>query len=605
MTKDELIDRLKGYEWRDFECKKAQKSVSKDAYSTVSAFANTEGGWLIFGVAEKGTSFEVVGVKEVDRVQNDFLSTLRSREKLNREISSRAEKFTIDDKVVLAFYIPEASRYDKPVYLKGNPKESYIRRGAGDEKCTQGELERFIRDASQECYDGQLLHNIPADRFYDEETVSWFQNELLRQSPGQRETKDLLDFLVRWNFVREESHALYPTRAGVLLFGKPQYINQILSRPVLEYRLVNASFEGAFYHEGERWADRYLFEENLFESWRGLVARYMRMAEKPFALESSTLRRVDDPPDYIAFREAAINLLVHQDYGDYGRKASIHFFTDVTRFWNPGEAFANQEELLKTTEKEVRNPAIISAFRRIGLSDQAGSGITAIYKNWNDLGRVPPQIVNDKAGKSFLLTLNKKPLVSEEMRRFQQELGVRLTKEQADVLALAIETPTIGLTDIRVVTRRPYPEVKQIAEYLVHQQLLHETGDAGFVLAHAIRQRYEKRTLPDDTTAPGLLRDQVGTKLGPSRHQVGTKLAPSRHQVDILTACTTEQAIPDLLTLVGRSDRTKFRRELLNPLLEEGLVEMTIPDKPTSSKQRYRTTEKGRSVLTALPPGEK
>jgi len=41
-----------------------------------------------------------------------------------------------------------------------------------------------------------------------------------------------------------------------------------------------------------------------------------------------------------------------------------------------------------------------------------------------------------------------------------------------------------------------------------------------------------------------------------------------------LTACDIEQAIPDLLTLVGRTDRTKFRKDLLNPLLEDGLVEM-------------------------------
>jgi len=36
---------------------------------------------------------------------------------------------------------------------------------------------------------------------------------------------------------------------------------------------------------------------------------------------------------------------------------------------------------------------------------------------------------------------------------------------------------------------------------------------------------------------------------------------------------------------------------VLNPLLEEGLVEMTIPDKPRSSRQRYRLTDKGRQVL--------
>lgn len=42
-----------------------------------------------------------------------------------------------------------------------------------------------------------------------------------------------------------------------------------------------------------------------------------------------------------------------------------------------------------------------------------------------------------------------------------------------------------------------------------------------------------------------------------------------------------------LMEVAGRSDRTKFRNQVLGPLLAEGLLEMTLPDKPRSSKQRY------------------
>jgi ATP-dependent DNA helicase RecG len=84
---------------------------------------------------------------------------------------------------------------------------------------------------------------------------------------------------------------------------------------------------------------------------------------------------------------------------------------------------------------------------------------------------------------------------------------------------------------------------------------------------------------------------------GPSRDQVGTKLALSRHQVDILRKCRREQPMTVLLEVTGRSDRTKFRNQVLGPLLAEGLLELTIPDKPRSSKQRYRLTASGSEFL--------
>ena len=86
MNRDELLEKLHTFEWNDFECKKALRDVPKDAYKTVSAFANTAGGWLVFGVQDQDGKLEILGVEKVDRVQNDFLSTLRSAQKLNQKL---------------------------------------------------------------------------------------------------------------------------------------------------------------------------------------------------------------------------------------------------------------------------------------------------------------------------------------------------------------------------------------------------------------------------------------------------------------------------------------------------------------------------------------
>jgi len=85
--------------------------------------------------------------------------------------------------------------------------------------------------------------------------------------------------------------------------------------------------------------------------------------------------------------------------------------------------------------------------------------------------------------------------------------------------------------------------------------------------------------------------------LVPGGHQVGTKSALSPYQVQVLELAGIPRALAELMTPSGRTDRTKFRDQVVAPLLEAGLLEMTIPDKPRSSKQQYRITEVGRAVL--------
>jgi len=581
MNQDELLARLNGFEWNDFECKRAQRGVPDDAYKTVSAFANTAGGWLVFGVSEANGQLLLTGVEQPDKVQNDFLSALRGGQKLNRSVLVEPRRFEIDGKHVLAFRVPEAARSDKPVYLRGDPRQSYIRRGAGDEQCSPSELERFLRDAAQERFDGVTIPDLPVEHCFDLATVNWYQTQFARRNPEHPEIADPIAFLLNWNFIVECDGRMLPTRAGVLLFGEGRYVRQILPRPVLDYQRIDTPFDQ--WSSEQRWHDRYVFEENIFQTWQGLVARYMRIAEHPFSLDPATLRRNDDPPDYVAFREAAINLLIHQDYGDQGRKASIRLFADRTIFWNPGDAFATEAELLDPTEKEVRNPSIVKAFRRIGLSDQAGTGIRAIFRNWHDLGRVPPQLKNDKARKEFELVLINKPLVSEAMQRFRQDIGVNLSREQADVLALGLERPDggrISLTDIRGLGVSTTQQAKQIADFLVRQQLLRPVGDTLFEATDAVRQRFSNAA-------------EQGTP------QVTPHVAPqvTPQVVALLTKVSGEMTRQELTDALGLKDRKHFAEAYLQPALEAGLLEMTIPDKPQSSKQRYRLTGQGQAAI--------
>ncbi|MGE3063940.1 MAG: Fic family protein [bacterium] len=61
--------------------------------------------------------------------------------------------------------------------------------------------------------------------------------------------------------------------------------------------------------------------------------------------------------------------------------------------------------------------------------------------------------------------------------------------------------------------------------------------------------------------------------------------------------CKKESSVVELMEIVGRKNRTKFRDSLIVPLIKQRLIEMTIQSKPNSSKQKYVITEKGKEVL--------
>jgi hypothetical protein len=76
-------------------------------------------------------------------------------------------------------------------------------------------------------------------------------------------------------------------------------------------------------------------------------------------------------------------------------------------------------------------------------------------------------------------------------------------------------------------------------------------------------------------------------------------------EVSVLRAAVDPSTRAVLQKSAGLRDREHFAASVLKPLLDRDLLEMTIPDKPRSSKQQYRITEKGRRLLAELATDSK
>lgn len=595
-------------EWAEVEVKAAKTRYPKEALSTVSAFANSGGGYLIFGVDERLEN-PIAGVTKFDEVQNSFIGILKDTNKFSSAISFTPDMVTVDDKHLLVFHIHEAGRHQKPIYLNGDMKQTYLRKGGRDDKASDEEIKRIVRDNDLRSVDERLL-DIDAETFFDMNTVKWYRHIYERQNAERHQSLYPLEFLEQLALVREQDEQLKPTLAAALMFGNEKTMSYLLPRFTLD----------AFWHHVEmtesserRWDDRRSYECNLFDTWRQLSERFMYFSEQPFQIDETNLQRSNETPDYIGFREAAVNALVHQDYSDTQRTATIHFYKDASVYFNPGDSLIDTEQLGKGSSA-ARNPLVMQTFHRIKLSDRAGSGLKDIYQNWQKLDRPRPEVVNDKARKTFQITLGKKVEVTALQEAIHERIGVQLTDIQARVFVYCLTKPkTVEqiATEIKLSASEVYP----IIDHLARQSLL-ETSPEGYsapeYFTSAIKDLIASLPLMEEKS------DQVSekvTKLESKSDQASekvTKLASESDQAELVAAGLKKQQIAliklldqpmmmaDLVTKLEVSHRTHFRKNHLSPLIKLGVVAQTYPETPNHKMQAYYLTDLGLLVKTQL-----
>ena len=102
------------------------------------------------------------------------------------------------------------------------------------------------------------------------------------------------------------------------------------------------------------------------------------------------------------------------------------------------------------------------------------------------------------------------------------------------------------------------------------------------------------------SSSPDLVTDQPRRPTGNLVTLRLTKLA--EHQQRILELCEVPRTQADLMGAVGVSDRTFFRRDNLEPLIQAHLIQITHLEDPNHPKQLYVVTETGFGLLPVKEP---
>jgi predicted HTH transcriptional regulator len=362
MTKEELLNRLSDIEWDDFEVKKAESELPKSSWESVSAFANSAGGWIVFGVSQHNRNFEVSGLLDPEKIEQDFNTVLRSKTKFNVVITPECRKYNIEGRTVLAFFIPSSEK--KPVYFN-SLQNTFIRTGSGDQRAAEYEINALYREQSFGTMSALLVEGTTVKSL---NTGSYrnYRDYLKRMVPELHYNKMDDDTFNRKLQLVKDGKLTY---GGLLFLGN----NEEIQDRFPDFRVDYLEIPGLSYADAEpRYTFRVQEQENLWEYYFVLIQRLRNYADNPLYIGDLGMgyennRQLD------ALREGLINLLIHADYFS-PMKPRIRVFTNRIEFENPGTLPRPLSELMKEDVSVPRNPVLAKLFRIAKLCESAGYG---------------------------------------------------------------------------------------------------------------------------------------------------------------------------------------------------------------------------------------
>ncbi len=268
--------------------------------------------------------------------------------------------------------------------------------------------------------------------------------------------------------VQVEGDALTPTLAGLLLLGREAALQQYVPTHEVAFQVMRGTDVAV--NEFRRWPLLRMLEWVL-ESFQ------VRNEERELNIG---LFRIGVPAyDRRGFREAVNNAFIHRDYTRLGA-VHVQMHNDHVRIGNPGGfVIGIRPDNLLVTDPRARNPRMADAFKRIGLVERTGRGVSIIYQGQLRNGRLPPDYtLSTEAGVTVILPggpadLDFVQLVVTEENRMQRSFNVN----ELLILAHVWRERTIDTPMAAQLTQRDDAHTRSTLENLVEAGLLERRGD--------------------------------------------------------------------------------------------------------------------------------
>ena len=260
---------------------------------------------------------------------------------------------------------------------------------------------------------------------------------------------------------------------------------------------------------------------------------------------------------YQAFEEAVVNALYHRDYQE---REPVEItveptHVDILSYAGPDRSISAEsiKAAKKLKARRYRNRRLGDFLKELDLTEGRATGIPTIQKALRVNGSAPAVIDTDDDRTYFLMTIP----CREDM----------------------VSATTLPMDD---------NEKKNFDDRLL--QILGQS----FV---KVQEVVYQSSIVDKVRLLQIL-EQLSVKVWDKSKKSVNKAIYSQYVIELIESLKSDPStIKVLAEALKWNDTTELRRKFINPLIELGYITMTMPDKPTSSKQEYKLTKVGNSLF--------
>ena len=345
---------------------------------TVVAFANGNGGKIVFGVKDNK---EIVGVENEFEVMDGIINAIS--DSCYPMIVPDISLHTLENKTVILVEIEGGKK--KPYYLKskGVQKGTYIRSGATTRIIEEDYvLKELVLEGENKYFDQQVCYGESVSDEEIEKFCEWLEKLARKNSENDTEIRKITrNTLLNWKVLEEKNGRIFPTNAYILLSGKE---NWEVSR-----KIQCGVFKG---ETRSIFVDKKEFEGSIIMQ---LEKAYQYVLEKiNLGSDIVGIYRVDKyeiPPKSI--REVIANAVIHRSYLE-PNDIQVALYDNRLEITSPGMLLSGVNvKRMKEGYSKLRNRAIASVFAYVNTIEKWGSGIPRIMNEIRKYGLQEPEFI--------------------------------------------------------------------------------------------------------------------------------------------------------------------------------------------------------------------